>query len=541
MSVTVDQLMRCSPAELTAAAGALRTAAGVVTGVGARLPCLAASSWSGAAADAATGGVEELRAVLRRLGDATLAVADALSTAASPLAAARAGLRAAVESAGASAGQLPEDGSVVDTAGAAAALVRAALAAAASADDDAVRALRRGVAMLHGAPAPLWQWPPAPGAAVLQSPVQQWLRPAAPARPMALLTFRPRVPAGAAPLDIAAWWAVQPPSQQRALLDTESELIGRLDGVPVQVRHEANSRVLARLLGDTTAGFADRAMALSVLRELRADPLRRLVTLDFADGGLAAVAAGDAASAEHVAVLVPGRGADVTHDLDGLVAEADRLRAAARDLAPATALATVAWLGYRTPKTISVVANTRAISGGRRLAAFTEGLAAARRIDRVLRTGAPALHVTLVGHSYGSLTVGHAMRRRPPAGDVVLLGSPGVAADSALALTGAPARVFVGEARGDPIADVAWFNTDPSAPAFGARVLQTDGGVDPVAGTRLRPSTGHGDYYTAGSESLRNIAAVAVGLPAAASYGDMRGAGDRVPDVFDVVRRRPRR
>jgi pimeloyl-ACP methyl ester carboxylesterase len=144
----------------------------------------------------------------------------------------------------------------------------------------------------------------------------------------------------------------------------------------------------------------------------------------------------------------------------------------------------------------------------------------------------PALHLTLVGHSYGSLAVGYAMRSSAPADDVVLAGSPGVGVRSALALTGKPGNVFVAEARGDAVADLHWFGADPSGRAFGALQLQTDGGIDALTGAELTASRGHSQYFRAGSESLRNIAAVTIGAPQLATYGDMSASGDHVLDIW---------
>jgi pimeloyl-ACP methyl ester carboxylesterase len=152
---------------------------------------------------------------------------------------------------------------------------------------------------------------------------------------------------------------------------------------------------------------------------------------------------------------------------------------------------------------------------------------------RFAPVGAAPLHLTLIGHSYGSLAVGYAMRRRPAVDDVVLLGSPGAAARHARDLLDDPGHVFVGEARGDAVADLGWFNTDPSSPRFGARQLQTDGGVDPVTQVYLRASHGHSDYLSPATESVRNVAAVVTGRPEAATYGDMSGSGDRILDGYD--------
>jgi hypothetical protein len=198
-------------------------------------------------------------------------------------------------------------------------------------------------------------------------------------------------------------------------------------------------------------------------------------------------------------------------------------------------VSTIAWIGYQTPSVLTVAFAHRAKVGGRRLAAFVNGLDASRQMHRVYDETMPALHLTLIGHSYGSVAVGFAMRSRPPVDDVVLLGSPGAAAPSARELTGTAAHVYVGEARGDAVADLSWFGPDPSGQRFGARALQTDGEVDGSTGSRLTASHGHSRYFRERSESLRNIAAVTIAMPQLASYGDMSATGDHVLDGWRLV------
>ncbi|MDU0292602.1 alpha/beta hydrolase, partial [Saccharothrix longispora] len=125
---------------------------------------------------------------------------------------------------------------------------------------------------------------------------------------------------------------------------------------------------------------------------------------------------GDLARAAHVAVLVPGSDVDERRFAATVGRMARELFAAAgRD-----DLAVVAWLGYRTPSGLGV----DAASG--RLAR-----AGAGALDGYLR--ALPGRVRLVCHSYGSVVCGLA---RPRVADVVLLGSPGVRADSAADLGG---------------------------------------------------------------------------------------------------------
>jgi hypothetical protein len=63
-------------------------------------------------------------------------------------------------------------------------------------------------------------------------------------------------------------------------------------------------------------------------------------------------------------------------------------------------------------------------------------------------------HITAIGHSYGSLTVGQAAQRDggiPGADDIILVGSPGTGADRAEDLNVGKDHVFVGSAENDPV------------------------------------------------------------------------------------------
>ena len=128
--------------------------------------------------------------------------------------------------------------------------------------------------------------------------------------------------------------------------------------------------------------------------------------------------------------------------------------------------------------------------------------------------------------SYGSLTGGLAVQTPTGVDDLVLVGSPGVGTDHASGLQVPAGHVFVGEARDDPVADLAYFGTDPSSPEFGAVGFQTDGGTDPATGAALTASVGHSQYFEIGSESLRNLALITLGHPEQLTIGDSIGVGD---------------
>lgn len=333
-------------------------------------------------------------------------------------------------------------------------------------------------------------------------------------------------PPGTDAATVLAWWGVLGTARRTSLLRRAPEALGNLDGLPPQVRDEANRRVLADRLrelgpvagcGPGPSGTAQTREALAVLDEqLRRHPGATLLLLDTHGSGRAAVALGDLETADDVAVLVPGMGSLVVSALPGLLRDAQRLRLRAEGLSSGERqVATVAWIGYRAPGVLTVSRTGRAQLATGPLRGTLRGLH-----TRTQASGRD-LHLTLLGHSYGSLVAGLAVRRPTGTDDLVLLGSPGVLAEQAAELAIPSGHVFVAEADDDPVADLGRFGADPDdsylqqlrGRTFGAVPLGADGGVSPADGSALRPSVGHSDYYSAGTESLHDAAAVVAGRP----------------------------
>lgn len=288
-----------------------------------------------------------------------------------------------------------------------------------------------------------------------------------------------------------AWLAAAlGPAALAALARSHPHLIGPVDGMPVEVRYEAN-RILA--------GGGDHLLFV--------DPAR----------GRAAEVVGDLATADHVAVVVPGMG-NTLERFDRVRAKAEALVSAAAALDPPESLAVVAWLGYDSPGVPSVVLDDAARAGAPDLVRLVEGLAVT----------APAASRTVIGHSYGSVVAGRAAALGLDVDAVVFTGSPGVLADGAGAL--GPAPVYALRAPGDYVSWSEHFGPDPSGPDFGATRLST--------GT----VTGHVGYFDDGTDSLRNLALVATGRAAEATVvrpGRAERAVDRVDDVHERAVERP--
>jgi hypothetical protein len=231
---------------------------------------------------------------------------------------------------------------------------------------------------------------------------------------------------------------------------------------------------------------------------------RHFLTFDAAGDGTAAEVLGDLATADRMAVLVPGVGtrlADFDRGLGGVARRAPAVQARAlyRELLaadPAARVAVVAWLGYDTPEGVGLAAarQGRARTGAAALTAFVHGLHERR----------PSAGLTLIGHSYGAIVVGLAAPDLPEVGDLIALGAPGMGAARAADLGGA--RVWSALAATDWIRRIPQLRLldlghgrRPSSPAFGARPL-------PVTGVE-----GHDFYLTPGSATLRAVAPIVLG------------------------------
>jgi len=235
---------------------------------------------------------------------------------------------------------------------------------------------------------------------------------------------------------------------------------------------------------------------------------RHFLAFDPAGDGTAAEVVGDLATADRIAVLVPGVDTtlrDFDRGLGGVARRAPAVQARAlygslRATDRSARVAVVAWLGYDTPEGVGMAAirEARARQGAARLTGFVRGLQAQR----------PEAAVTLIGHSYGAIVVGLAAPGLPRVHDVVALGAPGMGASHAADLGGA--RVWSALAKADwmrRIPQLRLFDLGhgrrPSDPDFGARPLPADG----VAG--------HDYYLTPGTDTIDAVAAVVLGRAAA--------------------------
>ena len=207
---------------------------------------------------------------------------------------------------------------------------------------------------------------------------------------------------------------------------------------------------------------------------------------------------GDPSTASHIAVLVPGAdttAANFDTGLGGVLRRAPGWQA--RQLAAATGpgTAVIAWLGYDPPHGIdrSAIRSERAEAGADALVAFLDRFA----VD------SPHATVTVIGHSYGTVVLGHAAARLPATvTDLIAIGSPGMDVWRAADLD-THARVWAGAGPTDWTRHLpairllgAGHGANPIRPGFGALPLD------------VHDAAGHDGYFVPGTVSLASIARV---------------------------------
>ncbi|WP_405811371.1 alpha/beta hydrolase family protein [Streptomyces sp. NBC_01520] len=387
----------------------------------------------------------------------------------------------------------------------------------------------------------------------LKVPVSTWTDAAGDAaavRGAAGAYLRNAIPHDATPAERHAWWTGLTQEQREEYLAVYPDRIGNLDGIPAVVRDAANRDNLQLLIGklagrDDELSVTQLAGLREIDRQLGAGTQPPMFLLGIGDegNGRAIVSYGNPDTARNVAAYVPGLNTSLDRDF----AEGDLKRA--RDTAITaqrydSSSAAIVWLGYDAPQapdwfgSLAVMGEDRANQGGGAFRGFMGGLLATN--DR------EDPHLTAIGHSYGSRTVGAATQQGDGmhgVDDIILVGSPGVGVDRAEDLGVGKGHVFVGAAENDvvsklpskqqvalgaasgPLAflvgDVAdqgdddlWFGKDPASDAFGARRFQVDEGPRLVSGRGLSIDA-HSQYFDVDPErdnvSADNIALIASG------------------------------
>jgi hypothetical protein len=307
------------------------------------------------------------------------------------------------------------------------------------------------------------------------------------------------VPVDSAPDEAAAWWASLSAGAQLAVVRAAPEAVGALDGLPAWARDRSNRLVLDRALRDPATPDT-AATARTISRRIAAEEARgqqvQLQLLDLA-GDRVVLALGDLDTADAVAVLVPGMATSPSDDLGRLTGDAEDVAAAARAAAPGLGVATVVWLGYRTPGNV-VTAGWRgaASRGGVALDRALDGLSAARA-----SIGTTRPRTTVLAHSYGTAVVDEAADAagRLAADAVVLLGSPGMegTADDLEA-----PEVFDAVAPSDFVGALGYYGNTVDGETFGATALPVEFW------------SGHSGYFDTDRPTLAAMGEVVAGVRA---------------------------
>jgi hypothetical protein len=334
---------------------------------------------------------------------------------------------------------------------------------------------------------------------------------------------------------ITNMWAAFGSSRKASLLAGVPAVIGNLEGVPFGARDTANRSYLrgsiSKLKSDIKSGIGRgelvaaraRLQMLEQVHEALVTPssthsatpaqARHLLSLDPSGVGRAAVVIGDLSTADYVSYLVPGmfftvdgQMVDWTVIAQDLNTEQTNWVSLLSKTDPSMAgkkVATVAWIGYQTPGLTGITSLGLADDGANKLGASIEGVQA-------VRDGREPF-VTIVGHSYGSTAAMIELAKGGVNVDaLVLIGSPGSAAQSASDLSVRNDNVYVGEAAWDPVVNTAFYGSDPGSPSFGAHKMDVSGGVDPITHKQLAPAIGHLGYFDAGTAAMRNIALISL-------------------------------
>lgn len=322
--------------------------------------------------------------------------------------------------------------------------------------------------------------------------------------------------------EVSAWWAARSADFRTAFVGAAPAIAGNLNGLPTADRDVANRLLLA----DTVAGLesvagsdagrsvvndAERRIQMLEAVEAALVPVdgvpRMLLSLDVTGQGRAAVVVGDLATADYVSYLVPGMFFTIEGQLvdwAGIAAQVQRDGTAWLDrLGKPGSVATVAWIGYDTPNLTNIGSIDNAVLGGQALAQTIDGLMAQRADDPP--------YTSVIAHSYGATAALSALADTDLEVDALaMLGSPGSPAQSVAELNVPDGNVWVAEAAWDPVPNSAFFGSDPGAQSYGANVLPVDGGIDGFTGQTLTESIGHLGYFAPDSESMRDLALIAV-------------------------------
>ncbi|MFE9630560.1 alpha/beta hydrolase [Streptomyces sp. NPDC006463] len=359
------------------------------------------------------------------------------------------------------------------------------------------------------------------------------------------------------PQDNANWWNGLSQEQRDAYISMHPASIGALDGLPSDVRDDANRIVLAEQRGakqveydawlkkepehykpyispitgrevkgamvptDEWKEWNEKKKQLENGYKGMDDIQKRfdsytsestrpyLLGFDGKDMGRAIVSIGNPDTADNVVTYVPGTFAKL-ESIDGDIGRAVALQSEAERQDQAHKTASIVWLGYDAPQGIATDATETKWADEARepFGNFIQGIQEANHGRDV--------NQTLLGHSYGSLVVGETMSMHIdlPVDNAIMVGSPGVGVDHAKDLNIPADHVFAATAQNDlinaapppardPLSPKAYWDlfddhtivhgTDPTSDDFGGVVFDVPDGKLPGAGWEMMPA--HSQYW----------------------------------------------
>lgn len=284
---------------------------------------------------------------------------------------------------------------------------------------------------------------------------------------------------------VREWAATRTKDELMALAAVWPREFGNMDGIPLNVRYHANRIAIEQRLPYETNEERRR-----VLEDIVRNPQRQILLFDPHGDGRIAEVFGNIETADNVAISVPG----ISTSLDNF----DNFRRDALGLhqAAGSRTATIAWLGYDTPKGLEdplrmvkeATSAQQGLAGATALASTIGGLGL--RADQRL---------TVIGHSYGSVVVALAAREGglADADAVVFIGSPGVVASSAQELGLSPGtELYAASTPDDPVpaSGPVLYGPDPTSPGFGAWPFPTERYYDDLSDF-YNPLSPHSQYY----------------------------------------------
>lgn len=358
--------------------------------------------------------------------------------------------------------------------------------------------------------------------------------------------------ANATAAQINQWWNELSPLTQQHLIKDYPGVIGNRNGIPALARNQANRIYLPQLITQ----FEQMPQPLDAADEQKLQGFKKiqakldhyspgavppLLLLGIGDQGQGRgiLAFGNPDTSTNVCAFVPGMSSTLSSLAGGDSNDALNLWSAAHAVSPGSSNCTITWLGYDAPPgvgtdphALAVMGDWRGQAGGASYDQFLSGI-------RATHAGS-SLHLTALGHSYGSYTVGQAAMRPGGTGadDLILIGSPGTGASNASQLNMLPGHVWDGAAQNDEVTHLPsktsvetgidlgpvlgpiggavvhytdpselWFGQDPASKAFGAkRFAVANGPVWPLLQAHL-------DYFDPKSKSLNNMAEIMTGNP----------------------------